>query len=219
MSARPVLLDAFCGGGGAAVGYARAGFDVIGVDIRPQPNYPFPMIVADALEVLSGPLPRGVAAIHASPPCQHYSTQTADRSRHPNLIPPTRALLQASGLPWVIENVEGARRHLRDPIRLCGSSFGLDIRRHRYFESNWALVGAPCDHGWQIPRFRSLAIANVRAGKLASVVGVHGHINYVGEYALRCAAMGVDWLPNDELVEAIPPAYTAWIGAQLRRVL
>ena len=204
-----------------------AGFYVVGVDKDPQPNYCGDEFrQADALEFLRSihakcsPTCRdGYAAVHASPPCQGYSTQTADQSKHERLIGPVRELLQATGLPYVIENVEGARKHLVDPVRLCGSSFGLNVRRHRYFETNWGFEGYPCVHGWQTPRFRSLDMKMVRAGRLASVVGVHGHINYPGEFALRCEAMGIDWMTNDELVESIPPAYTRFIGAKLQRFL
>lgn len=193
------------------MGYHRAGFEVVGVDINPQPNYPFEFHQADAMTFdLSG-----FDAIHASPPCQGYSTQTADRSKHPRLIAAIRERLIASGLPYVIENVEGARSDLVDPVRLCGSSFGLDVRRHRYFETNWDLKGAPCKHETQTPRFQSLDRSMVLAGRLASVVGVHGHINYAGEFELRQRAMGIDWMTNDELVEAIPPAYAHFIGEQL----
>ena len=210
------LLDLFCGAGGATVGYQRAGFEVTGVDVSPQARYPGDEFVrAGALGWLAAADLSKFSAIHASPPCQGYSTQTADKSRHSRLIEPLRNLLVASGLPYVIENVEGANKDLINPVRLCGSSFGLDVRRHRYFETNWPLVGRPCDHGWQMPRFRSLSMASVRAGKLATVVGVHGHINYAGEFPLRCAAMGIDWMTNSELVEAIPPAYTEHIGEQL----
>lgn len=212
---RPILLDLFCGAGGAAMGYYRAGFNVLGVDINRQPNYPFSYVRADALEFLDERCPDNLAAIHASPPCQGYSTQTADKSKHLRLIEPVRERLERLGLPYVIENVEGARPHLKDPERLCGSSFGLDLRRHRYFETNWGVKGLPCYHAWQTPRFRSLDMSMVRKGRLASVVGVHGHINYVGEFPLRCAAMGIDWMTNEELVEAIPPAYTHYVGERL----
>lgn len=210
------LLDLFCCAGGAAKGYADAGFEIIGVDRDPQPNYPYEFIQGDALEI-GAILIFEVDAVHASPPCQAYSTQTQDKSRHERLIEPTRELLVASGLPYVIENVEGARKELVDPVRLCGSSFGLNVRRHRYFETNWPLKGKPCHHAWQTPRFRSLAIAQHRAGRKASVVGVHGHLNYPGEFEIRQKAMGIDWMTNDELVESIPPAYTRYIGRQLVR--
>lgn len=219
-----MILDGFCKAGGAARGYADAGFRVIGVDVEPQPNYPYEFVQADLLVFLERLLAGGTwewlglgvfDAVHASPPCQGYSTQTADRTKHPRLIEPVRELLRATGLPYVIENVEGARRELIDPVRLCGSSFGLDLRRHRYFESNVEFDVPPCDHAWQTPRFQSLDRSMVVAGRLASVVGVHGHINYIGEFELRCKAMGIDWMTNAELVEAIPPAYTHHLGTQL----
>lgn len=210
---RPRLVDLFCKAGGAAKGYHRAGFEVVGVGKDPQPNYPFEFHQADVLEF---PLDN-FDVVHASPPCQRYSTQTADPGRHPDLIGPTRDRL--AGRAYVIENVEGARRELVDPIRLCGSAFGLDLRRHRYFESSLNLEGKPCDHAWQTRRFQSLDRRMVVAGRVATVVGVHGHLNYSGEFELRCRAMGIDWMTNEELVEAIPPAYTEWIGRQLLGLL
>jgi DNA (cytosine-5)-methyltransferase 1 len=207
------VLDLFCKAGGAAMGYARAGFEVVGVDIEPQPNYPFEFIQADALTFEIDALDWDL--VHASPPCQGYSTQTADPSKHRRLIEPVRQRLVEANVRYVIENVEGARKHLIDPVRLCGSSFGLDLRRHRYFETNWPLEAPPCHHAWQTPRFRSLDMSMVRKGRLASVVGVHGHINYEGEFPLRCSAMGIEWMTNEELVEAIPPAYTHHIGTAL----
>ena len=139
---RPRLLDLFCGAGGAAMGYHRAGFDVVGVDINPQPHYPFAFHQADALEY---PL-AGFDAIHASPPCQRFSTMTqrwARSSSRPGPDEPTRSRLRESMLPYVIENVAGAP--LVGPIRLCGSSFGLPVRRHRLFEmSSPPLLVPPC---------------------------------------------------------------------------
>ena len=224
---RPRLLDLFCGAGGAAVGYHRAGFDVVGVDVAAQPNYPFEFHEADAMTF---PLD-GFDAIHASPPCQAHST-IAKQQRirrpgafdHPDLVDATRARLIAAGVPYVIENVEGAP--LRNHIRLCGSSFGLDVRRHRLFECSMPVLAPPCAHHWQLPRFRSLdqrrglkSVVPVYGGGqiagLASVVGVHGHHNYAGERELREAAMGIDWMSPYELTQAIPPAYTEHIGAYL----
>jgi DNA (cytosine-5)-methyltransferase 1 len=219
---KPRLLDLFCGAGGAAMGYHRAGFDVVGVDIAPQPNYPFEFIQADALEWLDAMLPHSRAldetdAIHASPPCQaHSSIAKQQRTRrpgayeHPDLVEDTRRLLRATGLPYVIENVLSAP--LENAVMLCGSSFGLDVRRHRLFESNVPILSLPCAHHWQTPRFRSL---DTRRSGLASVVGVHGHLNYSSERALREAAMNIDWMTPEELAQAIPPAMTEHIGSFL----
>jgi DNA (cytosine-5)-methyltransferase 1 len=229
---RPRLLDLFCGAGGAAKGYHDAGFEVVGVDINPQPHYPYEFHMDDALEVLTR---HGHSldfdAIHASPPCQAHSSIAKQirklgktQREHPDLVPQTRELLQATGLPYVIENVVGAP--LVNPIMLCGSSFGLNVRRHRLFETNWPLMALPCAHHWQTPRFQSLdkrrglmSVVPVYGGGqvkgLASVVGVHGHHNYAGERELREWAMDVDWMSPYELTQAIPPAYTAYIGEAL----
>jgi DNA (cytosine-5)-methyltransferase 1 len=193
------------------MGYHRAGFEVVGVDIEPQPNYPFEFHGADALTF---PL-ECVDAIHASPPCQVHSSLRSlwpDR-KHPDLVAPTRELLQASELPYVIENVMGAP--LRDHIVLCGSSFGLNVRRHRLFESNVDVLALPCAHHWQTPRFRT---QDKRQVALAAVVGVHGHGGYSGEAAVRSAAMDIDWMTQEELTQAIPPAYTEHIGHYLLNV-
>jgi DNA (cytosine-5)-methyltransferase 1 len=231
---RPRLLDLFCGAGGAAMGYHRSGFDVVGVDIVPQPNYPFEFIQYDALDAAANLADFGEVfglrfdAIHASPPCQAHSTigkQVRGRDKtlvHSDLVSPTRNLLIATGLPYVIENVPGAP--LIRPVTICGSSVGLDVRRHRLFETNWTLMTPPCAHGWQWPRFRSLDQRRHKArttvpvhgsSQLASVVGVHGHLNYAGEQELRKKAMGIAWMSNYELTQAIPPVYTELIGYQL----
>ncbi len=213
---KPRLLDLFSGAGGAAMGYHRAGFEVVGVDIKPQSRYPFGFVQADALEFVAEH-GHEFDVIHASPPCQRY-TRIAQRNvravarKHPHLVPATREALEATGLPWVMENVVEARPYMPLAITLCGSSFGLDVRRHRLFESNMWLSPPPCDHSWQTPRFRSL---DGRRKQLASVVGVHGHLNYAGEMALREKAMGIDWMNPDELSQAIPPAYTQHLGEQL----
>jgi DNA (cytosine-5)-methyltransferase 1 len=212
------LLDLFCGAGGAAMGYHRAGFDVVGVDINPQPNYPFEFHQADAMTY---PLDT-FDAIHASPPCHDHSNVTG-RNRRANCIKSTGWMLAATierltdvPVSWFVENVETA--DMPDTVhrfKLCGSSFGLDVRRHRWFATNTLMLGVPpCDHAWQTPRFRSCD-SRRPVGSLASVVGVHGHLNYAGEFAVRCEAMGIDWMPNDRLSQAIPPAYTEWIGRQL----
>jgi DNA (cytosine-5)-methyltransferase 1 len=221
--ARPVLLDLFCGGGGAAMGYHRAGFDVIGVDIVRQPDYPFPFVLADALTY--GPL-SAFDAIHASPPCKRYTTVGgADRRRprlfdpHPDCLGPMLARLELESVPWVVENVPGAPMP-PGAVVYCGSSFGLDVRRHRLFASNRPLVAPPCNHGWQTPRFTSLDLHRHKGGRMASVVGVYGHAHGDGDtLALRQRAMGIDWLANDRLTQAIPPAYTEHVGRQLLAAL
>lgn len=214
---RPRLLDLFCGAGGAGMGYARSGFEVVGVDIEPQPHYPFEFHQADAMTY---PLD-GFDAVHASPPCHDHSTVTG-RNRKADgykgtawMLDGTVARLLPLSVPWVVENVEGATMPPSAYwFRLCGSAFGLDVRRHRRFASNVSVLAPPCAHQLQPPRFRSLD-SRRKPGSLATVVGVHGHLNYPGEFALRCAAMGIDWMTNDELSQAIPPAYTEWIGEQL----
>lgn len=204
---RPRLLDLFCNAGGATRGYQLAGFHVVGVDIDPQPDYCGDEFhQADALEFDLA----GFDAIHASPPCQSF---TAYRRRgsgvgdgYPDLIDPTRRRLEQAGVPWVIENVAGAP--LRNAVMLCGSSFGLDIRRHRYFESNVALLAPPCDHAWQTPRFPS---ATNRTNLRRTVeVGV-----WRIPLEVQQRAMGIGWMPLRALSEAIPPAYTEHLGRQL----
>lgn len=214
------ILDLFCGAGGAGEGYRRAGFDVTGVDLNPKAatQNPGKAIVADAVEYALR-WADAYDAIHASPPCQPFSTiakqqrvrGTLAEDAYPDLIAPIRAILEATGLPYVIENVPGAP--LIDPVQLCGSSFGLDLRRHRLFEANFDLPQMPCNHSWQTPRFRT--VDKRTAGRLASVVGVHGHVWYRGNLAERKRAMGIHWMKNEELVESIPPAYTEYIGNHL----
>ncbi len=217
---KPRLLDLFCGAGGAAMGYHRAGFEVVGVDIAPQPNYPFDFYRGDALTVLGfiGDWDEKFDAIHASPPCQAYShvrnAVWPDRE-HPDLIPAVRDLLEATGLPWVIENVPGAP--LRDPILICGSMFdpALEVKRHRLFEANWSLEPPmwPCRHKLWYPRFP--ATRSRRSG-FASVVSVYGHGGGLAKEAgLWAHAMEIDWMTKREMAEAIPPAYTELIGSQL----
>jgi DNA (cytosine-5)-methyltransferase 1 len=219
---RPVLLDLFCGAGGAAMGYHQAGFDVVGVDIKPQPRYPFRFVQGDALDVLAGwDLVPAYAGVHASPPCHDHSNVTGRnrKAKGPKgtgwMLGATVRRLRAIGVPWVVENVETAEWAPEDyRLRLCGSSIGLDVRRHRWFATNVPMMAPPCAHHWQRPRFRSLDSRRPE-GALATVVGVHGHLNYAGEFELRCRAMGIDWMTNEELSQAIPPAYTRFIGEQL----
>jgi DNA (cytosine-5)-methyltransferase 1 len=218
-SERPRLLDLCCGAGGVAMGYDRVGFEVVGVDIAPQPNYPFEFHQADALAVLRGDDERvwfggGFAAIHASFPCQLWTAYARKGygvgEGYPDLISAGRALLKATGLPYVIENVPGAP--LENPVQLCGSSFGLDVRRHRLFECSFPVMAPPCAHGWQTPRFPQ---ATNRENKRSTVeVGV-----WRIPLEVQQRAMGIDWMTLEELSEAIPPAYTEHIGRFLTRAV
>ncbi len=212
---KPRLLDLFCGAGGAAVGYHRAGFEVVGVDIKPQPHYPFEFHQDDAMTF---PLD-GFDAIHASPPCQRFSDlakRNGNASEWPDLIDPIRRRLVATGLPYVIENVDGAP--LLDPIVLCGTMFpGLRVLRHRLFESNIHLE-APA-HG-KHPLVFTHDRRKAHYGRLdedTAFVQVTGGGN--ASVANKRAAMGIDWMIGHELNEAIPPAYTELIGLQLRVAL
>lgn len=226
---RPLILDAFCCEGGAAMGYHNAGFDVIGVDIEPQPLYPFPFHQGDALAVMRDLLLSDVlgtpvklageeyvlsdfAAIHASPPCQAHSTITPDKSKHIDLIPDTRELLIEAGLPYVIENVEGAKRALIDPIRLCGSSFGLRVRRHRYFESNVYLAPLPCSHAQQgVPVGVYGDHADTFTGRPN---GTSRGVKARTDDEAR-EVMGMPWASWHGTTQAIPPVYSEFIGLQL----
>lgn len=219
--ARPRLLDLFCGAGGAAVGYHRAGFDVVGVDIKPQPNYPFEFHQEDALEILADPgYWTEFDAIHASPPCQAFTDykRAGNVKDSPNLIPPTRELLEATGLPYVIENVARAKDELRDPLMLCGSQFDLDVQRHRLFETNWPLEPPmwPCRHKiWASDRYpggRSKERTGSSRGLVRACVEVG---SWDIPLQVQQAAMGIDWMQLDELSEAIPPAYAEFVGHQL----
>ncbi len=217
----PRLLDLFCCAGGASVGYDDAGFDVVGVDIEPQPNYPFKFWQHDALAFLQLDWPQRVAdsfdAIHASPPCQAYSDlQKQNKRDYPDLIPELRERLVATGLPYVIENVEGAP--LQDPIMLCGTMFPeLRVIRHRLFESNIPLL-AP-EHG-KHPLVFTHDKRKAHYGLLdqdESFVQVTGGGNCT--VANKRDAMGIDWMTGKELNEAIPPAYTEHVGRQLLETL
>jgi DNA (cytosine-5)-methyltransferase 1 len=213
-AAKPRLLDLFCCAGGAAAGYHRAGFSVVGVDIKPQPNYPFAFLQADVL-ALDRKFIAGFDAMHASPPCQSYSDlakRNGNADQWPRLIDPVRALLVDSGLPYVIENVEGAP--LRDPVMLCGTMFqGLRVLRHRLFEANFPIV-AP-EHGPH-PKVHTFDKRKSHFGKtndMLDFVQVTGGGNC--SVAAARDAMGIDWMTKNEMNEAIPPAYTHLIGRQL----
>ena len=202
-------LDLFCCAGGASAGLVQAGYAVTGYDIDPQPRYPWEFHQADALG-LSPDYLRGFDLIWASPPCQ-FATAYKRRREHvkpsANLITATRALLEESGRPYVIENVAGARNELRAPVMLCGSSFGLDVRRHRYFEaSGFEIPEVPCDHAWQTPRFPPATNrTNLRSTVEVGVWRIPMKVQY--------AAMGgCWWMERRELSQAIPPAFSRWIG-------
>jgi DNA (cytosine-5)-methyltransferase 1 len=208
---KPRLLDLCCKAGGCSVGYVRAGFEVVGVDIEPQPHYPFGFHQADALTY---PLD-GFDVVVASPPCQGYSTMSACRpgtaEKYEQLIDVIRERFLASGLPYVIENVEGAYRHMHHPIMLCGEMFGLRTYRHRLFESNIPLIGL--DHPKHV----------LRAAKTSRIPGYGEYWSIAGKFGgIESAkvAMGIDWPMTDkELANAIPPVYTEWIGLQLIQAL
>jgi DNA (cytosine-5)-methyltransferase 1 len=222
---RPRLLDLCCKAGGSAKGYHDAGFSLLGVDKDPQPNYPYQFVQADALEFLADLAAdgfRGVDAIHASPPCQSYlNLGGVNRAQgrtydHPDLIAPIRTFLLASGKPYVIENVADARPELIDPVRVCGTGLGLPLRRHRLFESNIALMGVPCAHGqFTEPRYWTGWRPNGEH-RLSTVVQVYGNAGGRSEWP---AAMGIDWMTSAEMIEAVPPAYTEFIGQQILAVL
>lgn len=201
MTDRPLLLDLCCGAGGSARGYQRVGFAVVGVDLVDQPRYAGDRFLrGDALEVLRHGVPPGFVGVHASFPCQLFTDYR--RKGHgvgdgyENLIPEGRELLEATGLPYVIENVEGARSELREPVRICGTSFPeLDVQRHRLFEANFPLVGTDCDHSARQPRYPG---ATNRA-----------------RLSRRTVEVGVYRMTLGELSESIPPAYTEHVGRQL----
>lgn len=223
----PRLLDLYACAGGAGEGYRRAGFDVIGVDNVRHKRNPHPLIVADVLQL---PLEfiRMFDAVHASPPCQFATDMNNDKSRHINLIPATRKLLEAAGVPYVIENVRRARPHLVSPVSLFGTMFGLEmttstgqrfaLSRERLFETNFPLM-APVD-----PGAGGLPIANIVGGHLRcrskdfrTGNGTGRTRDFIGEDkpALARQLMGIPWASMDELSEAVPPAYTTFIGAAL----
>jgi len=226
METKPRLLDLFCGAGGAAVGYHRAGFDVVGVDIKSQKHYPFEFHHGDALEYLAAH-GRDFDAIHASPPCQGYS-----RLRHlpwlkgrewPMLIPATRGLLIEVNVPWIIENVEDAPL---GQIVLCGQMFGLPVYRHRKFEASFALLcpdhprhKVVIGHGRMVNDRRK---GTLNAGSSKGAWGNQQIVTVAGGQFRKAdgeRALDINWMLKDELAQAIPPVYCEFIGKQLIRIL
>ena len=198
---KPRLLDLFCGAGGAAMGYHQAGFEVVGVDINPQPHYPFEFVQADATTF---PL-EGFDAIHASPPCQDHMQTPHGEHGTGWMLDHTRQRLLSQPMPWVIENVPNRREpHMRADFALCGCQFGLDLRRERWFETSWhgfALM-PPCVHLYPV-------VSVVGHGTPTWVREKLGYNPTISDYR---RAMGIDWMNRNELSQAIPPAYTEWLG-------
>jgi DNA (cytosine-5)-methyltransferase 1 len=203
------VLDLFCGAGGASMGYAKAGYEVTGIDIKHGKRYPFTYIRKDVMTLTPEDL-QGYDLIHASPPCQTYSITKHLRAAQgkttskQDLVEPVRKLLISSGIPYVIENVDGAP--LIDPVQLCGSAFGLKVRRHRLFESSMKLQGTGCNHKEQ---GKPVGIY----GSMRDEIPGGGHTAKTMDQAHE--AMGINWMIWGELVEAIPPAYTHYIGQQI----
>jgi DNA (cytosine-5)-methyltransferase 1 len=205
---RKRLLDLYCCQGGPAKGYRDAGFEVVGIDIDLQPRYPFEFHQGDAIEYLLAHH-QEFDAVHASPPCQLDSEcQRIQHRAHPDLIGPTRAAIERTGLPYVIENVEGARPKLRDPATLCGAMFALRTYRHRLFETGNGPTLTPPPHPAHLARQAKMG-RPARHGEYLHIVG-----NFSGVDDAR-RIMSMPWANRDGLREAIPPAYTEHIGRHL----
>lgn len=211
---KPRILLLCCKAGGDAMGYYRAGFEVVGVDIQPQPNFPFEFIRADARDywdnIIANERIWEYSAVHASPPCQRWSTQTQNHwNKHPDLLEPIQRRLRKGPLHYVIENVAGAP--LLNPVRICGSAFGLGVRRHRFFESDLPLFGTSCNHASQPPRYRVYDHGKWYLARTVPVYGTGG--GKAKEHWSN--AMGINWMTHAEMAEAIPPVYAQFLGEQL----
>ena len=207
---RPRLLDLFCGAGGCSMGYHRAGFDVTGVDINPQPRYPFTFIQADVM-TLDPEFIRSFDAVHASPPCQKYSrTASLHGNNHPDLYEAVRDMLNITGAPWIIENVVGSP--YETGIILCGSMFGLGVWRHRHFEASFILLSLACRHDL-VPEPIDVTGTGGPCDRLNKSTG--GAHRKPKNLAHAQEVMGINWMTRKELSQAIPPAYTNFIGKQL----
>lgn len=207
------MLDLFCGAGGASMGYYLTGgfSEIVGVDIKPQKRYPFKFVQRDAIEYLTD-FGGDFDFIHASPPCQLYANIThagRNREKHPDLLPIVSELLQLLGKPYVIENVP--RSPMRNDITLCGTMFNLDVIRHRWFETNVDidLETPECNH------YKPVVRCGRRPDLKTQFHSVVGH--FIGAEEAR-QAMGIDWMTRDELSEAIPPAYTKFLGERILAV-
>lgn len=217
---KPRLLDLFCCAGGAGMGYARAGFEITGVDIVAHKNNPHAVIVADALTLDPAWIAGNFDAVHASPPCQGYTTMrhAPGAKGAPRMIGVTRELLQATGLPWVIENVEAAADEMRNQLLLCGTMFGLgaqghELQRHRLFETSFQIAALACMH-------TERPVIGVYGGHARNRAAKHGGRGTKdtwdgGHKAAASKALGIDWMTLGELSEAIPPDYTEYLGQRL----
>lgn len=228
--AKPLILDLYSCAGGCSAGYAQAGFTPVGVDILPQKNYPYEFYQDDALKVLDILLSgnawhnyhlRDFTAIHASPECKSYTNcNLSPKEKYPKQIAPVRERLQATGKLYVIENVVNAKKYMRASLLLCGSMFGLRTQRHRLFETNFPVLLCPpssCDH-----RRTTIAVYghSVWDSSLPGTQRKDGRPRPDSvSIEVGREVMGIDWMNIEELAEAIPPAYTHWIGTQLLNYL
>jgi len=221
---KPKLLDLFCCAGGAGTGYSRAGFEITGVDVVVHKRNPHKVIEADVLTLDPRWIAENFDAVHASPPCQGYSVMrhAPGAKGAPRLINHVRDLLNATGLPWVIENVEAAVEEMKNPVLLCGTMFGLgaqghELQRHRLFETSFPVAPLQCRHTGK-------PVIGVYGGHARCRSAKHGgrgtkDIWDGGHLSAASEALGIDWMTLSELSEAIPPAYTEYLGWQLRAAL